>query len=274
MSPILVLSEAALLPKGPTLQLELMPSRTLFVFGPNGSGKSEFLAALLGERKLGQGKAQIRGKAVLARPEVKKRTTPLGLAKTFSGASGNDRLVEALNALGLWEVRNTPIASLTPAERRACELVEGLVSKPDLILIDHQLDTLDPWRLPTTLQVLQRRVASGAALVAATNLPWLARGADQIVVLRASEVVFSGSYPDLERRATPGTLEIETHQSEGVRALVAPFALEVSETSAGLRVRAREGQEVAAKLLVEGYGDVEAVVVKRPTPEELLRSLF
>jgi hypothetical protein len=60
----------------------------------------------------------------------------------------------------------------------------------------------------------------------------------------------------------------------GVRALVAPFEVSVRDTDDGVVMQASEGQQLAAKLLLEGYGDVKLVVLRSPTLEEALLSLF
>jgi ABC-type multidrug transport system ATPase subunit len=193
-----------------------------------------------------------------------------GVGIANSAAKATDILV----ATRLWDVRHSAVADLTPSQTAACELIEPLASGADLIVIDGQLDRLDPWTLRVVLDYLGTLRGHGAAFVIATNRPDLIGAFDAVVVLKDLAVRFAGTVDDLVRSGPPHTLNVATENRPGVQALVAPFEVSVRETQDGVRLEAAEGQSLAARLLLEGYGDVKFVVIRPPTVEEALLSLM
>jgi ABC-type multidrug transport system ATPase subunit len=263
----------ALQPGGPTVTLSLATGGSLAVVGPGASGKSRLLRVLAGEERPAQGEARVMGTPWLSQPrEFSRRANPQALASR--GGRGRASIAtEALLATRLWDVRSRPVSELSDSQVAACELLEPLTSGADLLLIDSALDRLDPWALRGTLDFMRGLRTSGAAVVASTHRPDLVAAMDLVVVLNGEQVRFAGSLPDLLHAATPHTLHVSTENAAGVRALVEPFTVNVEETERGLRLQAPEGQDLAARLLLEGYGDVRLVVVRPPTVEQALLGL-
>lgn len=179
---------------------------------------------------------------------------------------------EALTAAGLWEVRQTLLDKLSPGHRRACELLEPLAGKAQLLVFDGHLDGLDPWALPGTLALLRKRLAGGCGLIVSTCRPDIAQECDDIIVLRNLEMRYVGGKEELIRRE-PIEIIVETARAEAVEALVRPFVLSARKTDGGLWLKAEAGQELAAKLMLEGYGSVQATTVKVPSLIEILLRL-
>lgn len=274
MSPVLSLDDVALSDAGPALSLTLASRHSLCVLGPAASGKTRFLRVCAGLEKPARGTVKRIGKAAFAGSSgFGRRATPQTVAQE-SAAKGSHHPAEALTALGLWDVRKQNLSELSSGQALACELAGPLSSSADILLIDGQLDGLDPWAYRDAMTLLQKRVGRGAILVVATNRPEWAALTDQVVVLKGLRVVFAGTYEDLERQGAPSELELETKGQEGVRALTEPFEVQVAQANGKTVLRASEGQELAAKLLLEGYGDVKAVVVRQPGPRELVEGLL
>ncbi len=274
MQPVLSLDGVSLSPSGPTLTVLIEARHALAIVGRSGSGKSRLLQVMAGLEKPKRGQAQIQGSAeVCAAGTLPRRATPELLAKGPAAQGGAARAAEALSALGLWEVRARSIAELSPGLLAGAEMAAALASKAQLILIDGQLDRLDPWTLRSTLSLLEKRVAAGAALCLVTNRAELASRTDTLVVLRSQRIAYAGSFSDLASSGPQTQVEVETQNRPGVRALVKPFEVDITETMGGLCFRAREGQALVAKLLLEGYGDVRSMLVRKPTFDELLDSI-
>jgi ABC-type multidrug transport system ATPase subunit len=194
-----------------------------------------------------------------------------GLARDFGQSIQN--ATEALTATRLWDVRHLPVVELSPSQAAAAELLEALLSDAEIALIDGQLDALDPWTLPGVLELLRNQRSNGRTLIVSTHRADLVRELDAVIVLRDSQVRFAGTIEDLLRAGPPHTLEVATDNQAGVRALVAPFRVSIRPLENGVRLEAPEGQELAARLLLEGYGDVKFVVLRPPTIEEALRAI-
>jgi len=272
MSEILGLEHLSLSPSGPTLTMTLAPGQSLGVVGPAAAGKSRLLRILAGEERPAQGAAHAHGRVAVASADGLSRRAKVQSLARRSGTGAQDA-TDLLSALGLWDARGLSIGELTPTQLAACELIEPLVSGAALLIIDGQLDLLDPWALRGAIGVLRDRLGAGAAVVVATHRPDVIESLDAVVVLRDQQVRFAGTVADLKRQGPPHELRIATDDQAAVRALVAPFTVSVRATDDGLRMEAREGQELAARLLLEGYGDVNFVIVRPPTLEEAILSL-
>lgn len=271
---ILNLEALSLRPTGPTLTLHLEPGHSVGVFGPAGSGKSNLLRVIRGLERASRGRIRTAKGAIADPIAVGRRQTPLELLKRLPGAPGATRIAEVLSGLDLWDCRQTPIPELSPGQAGACELAAIICSHAKLMVIDGKLDLVSPWTLPSALRLIGDRLRDGAALVLATNLPQYARKVDSIVVLKDRTIAFAGSYAELERSYGQSEITVETQHQPGVRAIVAPFEVSINPIEGGVQMRAKEGQKLAAKLLVEGYGDVRTVILKSPEPSELLRAVL
>lgn len=272
MSVVLSIQDFRLLADGPTLTLSLRPGQVLGVFGPAGAGKSRFMRAICLGEKGRHGTIKLAGEARLAgEPSPSKRSTPESVARRAAGRSAASKVAEALAATQLWDERRTPFANLTSDAQAACELLPGLASPAGLIGIDGQLERLDPWTRASVFDLLGKRLAQGGTAVIASNLAELAPKTDVMVVWKAGSPVYAGTYAELERRTGWTKLEVETLHEPSARALCDPFEVSVQVVNGSMLMQAKEGQALAASLLLEGYGDVKAVVSRPPNPEEVLR---
>lgn len=275
MSAFLTLNGLAVSDKGPAVSARIGPRTAVAIFGPSGAGKTRFIRVLAGLEKPSRGTIERHGHVAFCELiGSDKKSTPQSIAKASSGGGGANRSVEVLTALGLWESRKEPCASLFAGQGKACEMIAPLCAAADVILFDEHLDRLDPWSFSSCLSLLEKRVARGAAYIVATNRPELAPICDLVIVLNDKAVAFCGSYQELERVAGPKELLIETRACQGGRALADPLGLIITETDRGISVRTGDENTLAARLLLEGYGDVSAVVTRKPTPRELIERVI
>ena len=272
MAELFALHGFALSKSGNARDISLASGRSLAVVGPSGSGKSFFLESLLGKASPPRGSVTLNATTAIAKIPNGIRLKPQSIAQRGPGALSAAAASEALTAAGLWEVRQILIDKLAPGQRKACELLEPLASKSQLLVLDGHLDALDPWALQGTLALLRKRLAAGGSLVVATCRPDIAQECDDILVLRNLDIRYFGSQEELLRRE-PIEIVVETPRAEAVESLVSPFVLSARKTEDGLVLKAEAGQELAARLLLEGYGSVRATTVKSPTLVEILLRL-
>jgi len=272
MSELLGLEHLSLRPDGPTLTLSVGLGHSLSIAGPAASGKSRLLHILAGREKPAQGSVQLRGRAVLAGESgLPRRAKIQSIAR--KAAESVQQATEVLSATRLWDYRNTSVNELSPSQEAAADLLEPFLSTEELVAIDGQLDVLDPWTLRGVLDLMRHQMTAGRTFAVVTNRPDLVSEFEALIVLREEQVRFAGSVADLLRGGPPHEIEVATENQSAVRALVAPFEVRVFPTEGGLRLEAPEGQEIASRLLREGYGDVKYIVVRRPTIDEALRAL-
>ncbi|MFY9233235.1 MAG: ATP-binding cassette domain-containing protein [Fimbriimonadaceae bacterium] len=274
MKPILSVESLALQPNGSILSLELLRGQSACVLGPGGAGKSRLLRVLAGLEKPASGSVTVAGKRAMAlEVEVSRKATPLAIAKHASGQN-NSRAADAIGGMRLGDSRNTPLADLSPTQQAAASMLHVLASPAHLLLIDALLDRLDPWALDGALRLLRGQLSHGASLVISTHRPDLLPLFDSMIVLDRQEVRFHGALEEVLRRIGSSEVEVETRNPASAKAMAGPLEVSVTPTADGLLLNAPEGQELAAKLLTEGYGDVKAVILREPTVREGLLDLI
>lgn len=271
MSFALSIHDLRLNGNGSALTAALRPGQIMVVVGPAGSGKTRFLRAICGLERGYRGSIRLGADVALAGyPEPTRRSTPESIARKAADRGGATRAAEALGAARLWEARRTALASLTPGQEAAAELLVPLASPAKLLVIDGEIERLDPWTKISVLDLLWRRASEGAAIILATSLPDLAARSDLLVAWKQGSPVFAGAWSEAVRRVGWTEFEVETKDDPAVRALCDPFEVRVEKAEGGLKFLAKEGQAVAARMLLEGYGDVKLVVQRPPSAEEVL----
>lgn len=272
MKEVVSLDGFCLMPQGPTLSLGLPPGQSVVIVGRSQSGKSRLLRCLIGLEKAAQGSVTMFGSASVAGPSVGRRATPESIARKFAGRKV-EVVAEALHSVGLWDSRGTPLSDLTSGQIAAVELLPCLCVPSPVLVIDGQLDRLDPWARSSCLEALQRRVIQGAVLIVSTNIPELVREFDLVLVLSKQRIRFASTPEELLRSVVPSTITVRSRNQPGVLAVVEPFKISIEKGQDEVTFRAEEGQQLAANLLLEGYGDVEFVVLREPRYADAIAEL-
>jgi ABC-2 type transport system ATP-binding protein len=273
-SPVLLLDKFALGHEGDMLNLELHGGDVYAIVGRAGSGKTLLLDAILGEEKPACGEVVVQGTVLAAQySSGKSRSTPFGVAKASASKGNQRRIADVLAALGLYDARNVPLHKLTTGMVVACDLLPVLLSDADLVLIDGHLDLLDPWALDGAFEELFRLAEEKTAFLIATNRPELAERIGNIIVLVEGQMKYAGTVDKLVRSIEPTEIVVEADDLSTVTTMVEPFVTAVRVSGRRLVLQADEGQEVAARLLTNGYGLVRSVIVKEPSLEEALIQL-
>ena len=275
MSVIGQLDDLALRPDGRGLSLELTPGDCFAVMGRGGSGKSLLLQTITGQSKPGRGSAKVLGAWVQAAPEdLPRRGTPLSLVRDFAKRNDSDRTVTVLNTLGLTEHRDVQLSKLTSSQMIAASLVGPLLGAQPLVVIDGELDMLDPLTLDAVLRLIDEDREAGRAFLVTTNRPDVAERLGNLIVMKSREVSFAGSLRELLEKTQPVELTIECDDSSTVHTMVEPFSVSVKASKGQVVVTAHDGQALAARLLTQGYGNIRTIVWREPTLAEALIGLM
>ena len=272
--PVLALENFALSNEGEMLNLELYGGDVYAVIGRAGSGKTLFLDTILGDEKPACGTITVNGTIIATEYSTgKARQTPFGVAKASASKDNQRRIADALAALELWDARNVHLNKLSQGMVVACDLLPVLLSDDDIVLIDGHLDLLDPWALNGVFEELFHLAEEGTAFIIATNRPELAERLGNIIVLQEGQTKYAGTVDELVRSVEPTEIIVEADDLSTVRSMVEPFVTGVRISGRRLVMKAEDGQEVAARLLTQGYGVVHSVVIKEPSLEEALIQL-
>lgn len=275
MSVAVELLGFSLRPDGRGVSASLASGRVVAICGRAGSGKSHLLHVLVGKAQQGLGRSRLIGSAFFydGAPTLR-RMTPQALAKKFGGKLDAERMTAVLTLLGLWDRKETAIEELSTSNRRAALLVPPLMSDDDNVVVDGGFDGLDPLVREAVFGFVRQRAQSGQTWLIATHDLGLAGKADDLIVLRSGNIAYCGSVEAFATEREPMVVDVQTSNTPSVRALVEPFAIDIEERANGLRFRAKKGQSLAARLLLQGYGDVRVVTVRQTRFEEQLKEFL
>ncbi|MBL3592152.1 MAG: ABC transporter ATP-binding protein [Synergistaceae bacterium] len=178
------------------VDLTLEEGDVLCLLGPNGAGKSTLLHCLDGILPLSKGEILLSGKPLvhLSRRQISQqvaflpqfhrtsfpfrvldivlmgRTPHLGFW-TSPGKRDEDRAREALHALDILHLSDSPYTQISGGERQLVLLASALVQEPRLLLLDEPTSHLDFGNQARFLQIVNRLARQGMAIVMTTHFP-------------------------------------------------------------------------------------------------------
>lgn len=269
-SPLLSFEEFALQPKGFRLNLGLMPGDSLALMGPAGCGKSRLLACAAGRARAPHGSVRGGPVRVAEVPEGKLRQSVQALVRGQLERTQTERATHVISALRLWDVRQKPLAELSPSALAAVAVAWSLAVPACVHVMDGQLDALDPWALASAWVLLRESLAEGGAALVATHRPEIAERCTGLIVLSEGAPRFAGTPRELLSRSGPTEVVVEGDDLSTVKTMVEPFVVSAKLEGGKLFLSAEDGQALAARLLTHGYGHVRAVVVREPSLAEAL----
>ncbi len=194
-----------------------VPAGEVFgLIGPNRSGKTTLVKVLLSICRATDGRvmrlgAPLSERGTLARvgyvhenPSFPRYLTARQLVEGFGQLSGIGtrearlRSAELLDRVGLADRSREAIAGFSKGMLQRLALAQALVNDPELLVLDEPSEGMDmPARRLLAEVICQRREAGRSVILVSHALAEVARLCDQIAVLRAGRVVYTGRVEDL-----------------------------------------------------------------------------
>ena len=197
------------------IDLTVQEKEIVALVGPNGAGKTTLLRALSGMANVLDGSIEFRGTKVNGRQI--EQIVDLGIShvpegrRLFPGLTVRDNL-----RLGGWRIKNNDIdrvvemfpklgerlgqvaGSMSGGEQQMCAIARGLMSKPDLMMIDELSLGLAPLVLEEIVDRLPDIVASGTSiLLVEQDVDTALTVAERAYVLETGHIVLSGKASEL-----------------------------------------------------------------------------
>jgi branched-chain amino acid transport system ATP-binding protein len=197
------------------VDLQVGEREIVALVGPNGAGKTSLLRALSGMIPVHSGRVRFRGRDIAGRPT--EQVVGLGIShvpegrRLFAGLSVRDNL-----RVGGWRTGNTDLGpvlemfpslgdrldqaagSLSGGEQQMCAIARGLMSKPDLMMIDELSLGLAPMVVDELMAQLPDMAASGTSvLLVEQDVDAALSAAERGYVLETGRVALSGKAGEL-----------------------------------------------------------------------------
>lgn len=177
---LLNFTDAAVDPLWKDLNLELRRGEFIAVLGPNGVGKSTLLGTILGTRKLTQGTVTVNARlGYIPQQRMFPRDLPLRARDLISLASAHgvfrnrrarggdvDKLLERVGATGLADRR---VGELSGGQQQLIRQAQALATRPEVLLSDEPLLSLDPGIQQRTVGLLGGLKAEGTGQIVITH---------------------------------------------------------------------------------------------------------
>lgn len=191
------------------LNFELHPGEIIAVLGRNGTGKSLSLLTMAGLRTPQSGQVRLLGSDIFATkrqhtarhlallPQVIDDIFPATVLDTvligrhphiapLSWESAEDYAIaeSALRQMGLHDLRDRDILTLSGGERRRLAVAQVLAQSPGIYLLDEPTNHLDPQHQLDALRVFRQAAEGGAGVIASLHdVNLAARFADRCLLL-------------------------------------------------------------------------------------------
>jgi ABC-2 type transport system ATP-binding protein len=279
------------------ISLRLSPGEVVGLMGPNGSGKTTLLRMLATAAMPTSGQITWFGNANPRDPSVRRRLgimldqpahfdqmTGYQNAWFFAHQFGlgdelaRERLDELFRWSGLTEARNQRVSEYSLGMKRKLNLVEALVHRPSLLLLDEPTLALDYRAELDLIERLQLLSLTGTGVVLATNDVHLAeRICDRVIFLHQGRAIREGQVPELLTDLA-GSKEIQLQVNspiglENLRALPAVEAANVDGDTVHI-ILARGANPAQVLAVLNGTADlVSTMRVRRPNLGDLFLKL-
>nr|WP_229073073.1 ATP-binding cassette domain-containing protein [Actinoplanes sp. DH11] len=274
------------------INLTVARGELVALLGPNGAGKSTTLRMLTTLIPPTSGSAQVAGFDVVRRQrEVRLRIGYIGQGNGAGHSQrGRDELIsqgraygmtvkaarsragELIDSLGLGEVADRTVSTLSGGQRRRLDIAMGLIHAPELLFLDEPSTGLDPQnRANLQEHIVRLRAEHDTTIVLTTHyLDEADSMAERVIVVDHGRIIADDTPRHLKTKHV-GDRVILGFATEAE-------AVDAARTTGGARsgtevvVTTEDGPHLAPRLLTE-LGTVARLEVRRPTLDDVFLTL-
>lgn len=255
------------------------------LLGPNGSGKTTTVECMQGLRRADGGQLRVLGLDPRTQVEALRRrigcqlqdaSLPARLrvgeaVRLFAAVAGTEVDVEAvLGEWGLADRRRAAFGSLSGGQRQRLFVALALLHRPELVFLDEMTTGLDPAARHETWRLVEQVRELGATILLVTHfMDEAERLCDRLVVIRAGQVVATGTPADLVQRFGGGMTATFSTALPVERLRVLPGVHEVHGRAGRAEVRGDPGTLLhLGHLLVDQQCVPADLMVRQATLED------
>jgi branched-chain amino acid transport system ATP-binding protein len=205
-----------------SMSFEISEHEVLGLIGPNGSGKTTMMNLISGALKLSSGNIRLFGNSISGQPA--NFIARNGVARTFQlvrmlnsmtvlenvsaggvfghrqlwGAQLESNAIDVLEQVGIRDVSNAPVSSLTYIDQKRVELARALISDPQLLLLDEWLAGLNPSELTIGIELINNLRSEGRTIIVVEHVMDAIRSlCDRCVVMNSGLKIAEGTPQDV-----------------------------------------------------------------------------
>jgi ABC-2 type transport system ATP-binding protein len=185
----------------------------LGILGPNGAGKSTTISCILGLIEPDSGSVVYDGKYSLKKWKQNIGYVPQDIAiyeqltaeenvrffcSLYSGKDVDKKVANALDFVGLTDVKDKKAESFSGGMKRRLNLACGIAHEPKLIIMDEPTVGIDPQSRNRIIENVKKLNAQGATILYTTHyMPEAEELCDRLVVADHGKIIISGTKQEI-----------------------------------------------------------------------------
>lgn len=204
------------------------PGEIFGMLGPNGAGKTTTIRIMLDIFKPDKGEVSIMGgpmtegkkELIGYMPEERglyqdipldKCLTYLGTLKGLSKSDVNNRLDPLLERFNLADHKQKKVKELSKGMQQKAQIINTILHKPDLIIIDEPFTSLDPINTQLVKDVMRELRDDGTTIIMSTHqMHQIEELCDRILLINEGRDVLYGDLDEIRRRYAGNAVLIRT----------------------------------------------------------------
>ena len=262
--------------------------------GPNGAGKTTTINMLCTLAKPTSGEARVAGHDVVCDRDNVRRNIGLVFqdptldgyltaaqnlelhAELYGVQSDlvNARMRQVMEMVGLWERKDSPVATFSGGMRRRLEIARGLMHSPRVLFLDEPTIGLDPQtRRSIWSYIRELKEREEITIFMTTHYMDEAEWCDRIAIMDHGQIVALDSPETLKAQVGKDRVTIQTDDDQAaIAALQERFAIEAGISEGAVTFGVQSGEEFVPRLFAESGIAIRSVSVSRPTLDDVFMS--
>src|ERR1700677_3320479 len=262
--------------------------------GPNGAGKSTTINMLCTLTRPSSGSATVAGYDVVTeRDDVRRHIglvfqdptldgyltaeQNLKLHAELYGVQSNlvrPRMQQVMEMVGLWDRKDSVVATFSGGMRRRLEIARGLMHSPRVLFLDEPTIGLDPQTRRSIWDYIRElKEREEITIFMTTHYMDEAEWCDRIAIMDHGEIVALDSPEALKGGVGKDRVTIQTDDNEAaIAALARQFEIEAQVSEGAVVFGVPAGEQFVPKLFAEVELPIRAVSVSRPTLDDVFMS--
>ena len=276
------------------VDFEVATGEVFGFLGPNGAGKTTTINMLCTLAKPSGGSATVAGHDVVReRDDVRRNiglvfqdptldgyltaAQNLKLHAELYGVQSNlvkPRMQQVMEMVGLWDRKDSPVATFSGGMRRRLEIARGLMHSPRVLFLDEPTIGLDPQtRRSIWTYIRELKEREEITIFMTTHYMDEAEWCDRIAIMDHGQIVALDAPETLKAGVGRDRVSIHTDDDQAAIAAIAEkFGLEAVIAEGAVTFGVSSGEKFVPRLFAELGLPIRSVSVWRPTLDDVFMS--